>query len=165
MTNPTNTPRVEADTVVTIRYRIDDAKGRPMQTKAEEVAYLHGGYDNLLPKIEAALQGQSVGHATTIDLPPDDGFGQRDESLVLTIDKSELPPGTKVGGQVQRPGPDGAPQLLRVAKIKGQRVQLDGNHPLAGQHVRFVVRILAIRPATPEEIQHRHAHGAHGHQH
>ena len=40
MTNPTNTPRVEADTVVTIRYRIDDAKGRPMQTKAEEVAYL-----------------------------------------------------------------------------------------------------------------------------
>lgn len=157
---------VEADTVVTIRYRIDDALGRPLQSKAEEVAYLHGGYDNLLPKIEAALQGQLPGFATTVDLPAQDGFGERDERLVRVVARSELPTGTKIGAQVQLLGDDGVtPQRYRVVKIKGQQAHLDGNHPLAGQHVRFVVRVLSVRPATQEEIRHRHAHGEHGHHH
>ncbi|RMX04781.1 peptidylprolyl isomerase [Corticibacter populi] len=156
---------VQPDTVVTIRYRLDDAQGRPMQSKADEVAYLHGGHGNLLPKIEAALEGQATGFATTVDLPPEEGFGVRDESLVKTIPKSELPPGTKVGGQLRGPGPDGSEHLFHVTKIKGTEVLLDGNHPLAGQHVRFVVRILGVRAATPEEVAHGHAHGEHGHHH
>ncbi|THU04431.1 peptidylprolyl isomerase [Lampropedia puyangensis] len=156
---------VQANSVVTIRYRLDDAKGTPLQSKAEEVAYLHGGYDNLLPKIEAALEGQPIGYSTTVDLPAQDGFGERDESLVRTINKSELPAGTKVGGQLQSTDAQGQERVFRVLKIKGTEVQLDGNHPLAGQHVRFVVRVLGLRPATPEEIQHGHAHGEHGHHH
>lgn len=156
---------VQANSVVTIRYRIDDAKGNAMQNKAEEVAYLHGGYDNLLPKIEAALEGQSVGYSTTVDLPPEDGFGVRDESLVRLMPKAELPAGTKVGGQLQSTDEQGQPQVFRVVKIKGAQVELDGNHPLAGQHVRFVVRVLGLRAATDEEVQHRHAHGEHGHHH
>lgn len=156
---------VKANSVVTIRYRLDDATGKPLQSNAEEVAYLHGGYDNLLPKIEAALEGQAVGYSTTVDLPAQDGFGERDESLVRLIPKSELPAGTKVGGQLQSTDAEGAARVFRVVKIKGAEVQLDGNHPLAGEHVRFVVRVLGLRDATAEEIQHRHAHGEHGHHH
>lgn len=157
---------VEPQTVVTIRYRLDDAQGRPMQSKAEQLSYLHGGYGNVLPKIEAALQGQAVGYATTVDLPPEEGFGVRDEALVSVIDKAELPLGTRVGSQVQSVhAQSGQTQVMRVVKIKGQQAHLDGNHPLAGQHVRFVVRVLQVRPATQEEIAHGHAHGEHGHHH
>lgn len=156
---------VSKDSVVTIRYRIDDAKGKPLQSKAEEVAYLHGGYDNLLPAIEQALEGKEPGFATTVDLPPESGFGVRDESLVKSISRVEFPAGVKVGGQLQGPGPDGAERIYHVTKIKGSEVLLDGNHPLAGKHVKFVVRVLAVRPATQEEIEHRHAHGEHGHHH
>lgn len=156
---------IQANSVVTIRYRLDDASGKPMQSKAEEVAYLHGGYDNLLPKIEAALDGQSVGYSTTVDLPPEDGFGVRDEALVRVMPKAELPAGTKVGGQLQSTDEQGQSRVFRVVKIKGSEVQLDGNHPLAGEHVRFVVRVLGLRAATDDEIQHRHAHGEHGHHH
>jgi FKBP-type peptidyl-prolyl cis-trans isomerase SlyD len=44
-------------------------------------------------------------------------------------------------------------------------VTIDGNHPLAGRSVVFSCTVSAVRQATPEEIEHRHAHGAGGHHH
>lgn len=156
---------IQKDSVVTIRYRLDDAHGQPLQSRVEEVAYLHGGYDNLLPAIETALEGQEVGYAATIDLPPETGFGVRDENLLKSIPRAEFPAGVKVGGQLRGPDADGNERVYHVLKIKGQEVLLDGNHPLAGRHVRFVVRVLSVRPASAEEVTHGHAHGEHGHHH
>ena len=83
----------------------------------------------------------------------------------VTIPKSEFPPGVKVGGQLQGVGNDGQPAVFNVVKIKGPEVHLDGNHPLAGQALKFSCKVTAVRAATAEEIAHRHVHGAHGHQH
>ena len=126
---------------------------------------MHGGYDNIFPKVEAALQGQAAGFATTLDLTPEDAFGQHDPALVRTIPKAEFPPGVKVGGRLQGAGADGQPQVFNVVKIKGAEVHLDGNHPLAGQALRFSCKVTAVRAASAEEITHRHVHGEHGHQH
>ena len=52
-----------------------------------------------------------------------------------------------------------------TVKIKGDTVFLDGNHPWAGKALRFSLKVVEVRAATPEEITHRHAHGAHGHHH
>jgi FKBP-type peptidyl-prolyl cis-trans isomerase SlyD len=52
-----------------------------------------------------------------------------------------------------------------VAKVEGDEVTLDGNHPLAGQTIEFRCNVLDVRPAAPEEITHGHAHGAGGHHH
>jgi FKBP-type peptidyl-prolyl cis-trans isomerase SlyD len=52
-----------------------------------------------------------------------------------------------------------------VLKIKGDTVMLDGNHPWAGQVLQFQLNVLEVRAAIPEEIEHRHVHGAHGHHH
>jgi FKBP-type peptidyl-prolyl cis-trans isomerase SlyD len=52
-----------------------------------------------------------------------------------------------------------------VVKIKGAEVLLDGNHPLAGQDLRFSCEVVDVRDASEEEIAHGHVHGAHGHQH
>ena len=155
---------ITKDTAVTLSYRVTDpATGKPLDTG--HLAYLHGGYENIFPKVEAALEGQAVGHAANVDLAMEDAFGARDESLVRTIPKSEFPPGVKVGGQLQGAGADGQPQVFNVVKIKGPQVHLDGNHPLAGQAVRFSATVKAVRAATAEEIEHRHVHGEHGHQH
>jgi FKBP-type peptidyl-prolyl cis-trans isomerase SlyD len=59
----------------------------------------------------------------------------------------------------------GQEQVFTVMKIKGDTVHLDGNHPLAGQTLRFAVKVLDVQPASAEEIAHGHAHGAHGHHH
>lgn len=156
---------IAKDTAVTLRLKVSNAKGQVLDDGKSPMAYLHGGYDNVFAKIEAALEGQTVGFAATLDLTAEDAFGERDESLVITMPKSEFPPGVKVGGQLQRPGPDGEPRYFFVTKIKGPVVMLDGNHPLAGQALRFSLKVLDVRAATAEEITHGHVHGEHGHHH
>ncbi|HOZ95007.1 MAG TPA: peptidylprolyl isomerase [Ottowia sp.] len=153
---------ITQDTAVTLDYRITDAQGKPLD--AGTTAYLHGGYDNLFAKAEAALQGKTVGDKVALALSAADAFGARDEALARSIPKSEFPPGVKVGGQLQGAGPHG-PVVYRVVKIKGPEVLLDANHPLAGLDIRFVATVKAVRAATAEEIAHRHVHGAHGHHH
>ena len=154
---------ISKDCAVTLQYKVTDDKGKPVD--GGNLSYLHGGYENIFPKVEAALEGQAVGFATTLDLAVEDAFGARDESLVRTIPKSEFPPGVKVGGQLQGVGNDGQPAVFNVVKIKGPEVHLDGNHPLAGQALTFSCKVTAVRAASAEEIAHRHVHGAHGHQH
>ncbi|MFO1279218.1 MAG: peptidylprolyl isomerase [Burkholderiaceae bacterium] len=156
---------IQKDTIVTIRYRVSDAQGKLIDEAKEPTSYLHGGYGNTLAKIEAALEGQQAGYQTTLQLQPADAFGERDESLLQTIARKDFPPGVKVGGQLMGRDADGAEQAFTVVKIKGDTVFLDGNHPWAGKTLRFNLKVIEVRAASPEEVAHRHAHGAHGHHH
>lgn len=154
------------DTVVTLRYKVSDAiTGQLVEAAKEPTAYLHGGYENTLPKIEAALDGQDTGYQTTLTLAPADAFGEYNEALVRTIPKSEFPTGVKVGGQLRGQLDDGSDAVFTVVKIKGPQVLLDGNHPWAGKTLKFQLTVAGVRPATPEEIAHRHVHGTGGHHH
>lgn len=157
--------KIEKDTVVTLQYRVADANGRLIEQSRDPIVYLHGGYDNTLPKIEAALEGREKGYEVMLQLKPEDAFGERDESLMRTIPKKEFPPGVKVGGQLEGTTGDGAPHVFHVMKIKGDQVILDGNHPLAGRELRFYLKVAGVRAASAEEIQHKHVHGEHGHHH
>lgn len=157
--------KIEKDTVVTLRYKVADAKGKLIEQSKDPMVYLHGGYQNTLPKIEAALDGKEAGYQVTLQLLPEDAFGQRDESLVRTIPKSEFPPGVKVGGQLEGRTDDGQPHVFHVMKIKGDKVLLDGNHPLAGLELRFALTVTGVRAASAEELAHGHVHGEHGHHH
>ncbi len=157
--------KIEKNTVVTLRYKVMEASGKLLEDGKEPSAYLHGGYGNTFAKVEEALEGQAAGYRVTLSLAPADAFGERDESLVQTIPKTEFPPGVKVGGQLEGRGPDGQTHLFTVVKIKGPVVHLDGNHPMAGKALRLDVAVTQVRAATEEEIAHGHAHGAHGHHH
>lgn len=157
--------KIDKDTAVTIRLTVSEGNGTVIQNGKTPMAYLHGGYDNLLPKIEEALQGQEAGFKATLNLPPEDAFGQRDESLLQTISKKDFPPGVKVGASLQGYNDAGEEQIFTVLKIKGDQVMLDGNHPLAGKSLRVGVEVLSVRAATAEEITHGHVHGDHGHHH
>ncbi len=157
--------KIEKDTVVTLRFKVAETTGKLIEESKEPMVYLHGGYENTLPKIEAALDGHEAGYEVTLNLEPDDAFGQRDESLLRTIPKKEFPPGVKVGGQLEGRTDGGDPHVFHVMKIKGDTVLLDGNHPLAGKSLKFVLKVLGVRAASAEEIAHRHVHGEHGHHH
>ena len=157
--------KITKDTVVTLKYKVSEASGKLIEESRDPMVYLHGGYENTLPKIEAALDGREPGYEVNLQLQPQDAFGVRDESLTRTIPKKEFPPGVKVGGQLEGHTGAGQPHVFHVMKIKGDTVFLDGNHPLAGKALRFHLKVTGVRKATAEEIEHRHVHGAHGHQH
>lgn len=157
--------KITKDTAVTIRYRISDASGKLLEDGKEPNVYLHGGYGNTFPKVEAALEGHEAGYQTSLELQPADAFGERNEALVQVIPKTQFPPGVKVGGQLEGRGEDGHTHVFTVVKIKGPEVHLDGNHPLAGKALRLSVTVVDVRAASAEEIAHGHVHGAHGHHH
>ena len=157
--------KIEKNSAVTIRYQVFNLQGKLLDESKQPMAYLHGGYGNTFPKIEEALEGQESGFSTAIDLQPQDAFGERDESLVQTIPKTQFPPGVKVGGQLEGRSEDGRSIHFTVVKIKGPEVHMDGNHPFVGQALRFKVKVLEVRAASEEEIAHGHVHGAHGHHH
>jgi FKBP-type peptidyl-prolyl cis-trans isomerase SlyD len=157
--------KIEKDTVVTVTARIHDARGKLLDDGKTARAYLHGGYGNTLRGIEVALEGQEAGFSTELTLQPSLAFGERDESLVTTIPKTQFPPGIKVGGALEGTDDKGHRQIFTVVKIKGDTVHLDGNHPLAGEDLKIALKVLEVRAASPEEVQHGHAHGAHGHHH
>ena len=157
--------KIEKDTVVTMRCRIADDKGQLIQDGKAPMSYLHGGHGNTLPKIEEALEGKAVGDQLSLVLAPADAFGEPDPSLLRTLAKRDFPPGVKVGGQLELPGPQGEPHPFTVMKVKGDAVLLDGNHPLAGRTLKLAITVTEVRAASAEEVAHGHAHGAHGHHH
>ncbi len=158
--------QIAKDTAVTIQFTLKDSDtGKVLEGAQDPITYLHGGYGNLIPKLEEALEGQATGYRGIVKLTPADAFGERDESLLHNIPKSQFPPGVKVGGQLEATDDQGQRIVFTVLKIKGDTVYLDGNHPLAGKALTFDVKVTDVRAASPEEIQHGHAHGAHGHHH
>ena len=113
--------KIEKNTAVTLRYKVTDLQGQVLEESKEPMVYLHGGYGNTFPKIEAALDGQDVGFQTTLELAPADAFGERNEALVQTIPKTQFPPGVKIGGQLEGRAEDGTTIVFTVMKIKGPR--------------------------------------------
>ena len=156
---------ITKDTAVTLAYKLTTPQGKPLD--AGTTAYLHGGYGNLFAKVEAALEGQGVGHSVSIAsffVPTfADDFAILDQHTAdPRIGRGRPQPAL---GQLQGAGPSGQPQVFNVIRIKGPEVHLDGNHALAGQALRFAAKVTAVRAATAEEIAHGHVHGAHGHHH
>lgn len=157
--------KVGTNTVVTIDYQLLDANGALLEEE-QGIAYLHGGHGGLLPVLEAAMEGAAVGQEVRARIEPDDGFGHHDENAIRTEPRSAFPPDVKVGMQFAG-SPDGSDDMsvYTVREVSEDAVVVDGNHPLAGQTVEFVVTVRGLRKATEEEVAHGHAHGPGGHHH
>jgi len=80
--------KISKNTVVTVEYVLSDAQGNVIEQGNDPMVYLHGGYENTLPKIEAALDGHELGFKTEIQLEPEDAFGEYDAELVKVEPRS-----------------------------------------------------------------------------
>ena len=161
--------KIAKNTVVTVNYKLSDAQNNLIEDGSQPMVYLHGGYENTLPKIEEELDGKEVGYSSTIQIEPDDAFGDYDPALVKVEPRNRLPEPLEVGmqfeGMPDSPGSDDDAMIFTVTEIADDKVVLDGNHPLAGMALRFELSVIDVRAATEEEITHEHVHGAHGHHH
>jgi len=159
--------KIAQNTVVTVKYKLSDAQNNLIEDGAQPMVYLHGGYENTLPKIEEELDGKEAGYASTIQIEPEDAFGDYDPSLLKVEERNRLPEPIEVGMQFEgmADGADDEPVIFTVTEVADDKVVLDGNHPLAGMALRFDLSVLEVRAATEEEISHGHVHGAHGHHH
>lgn len=159
--------QIAKDTVVTLSYKVTDPDGNVIDEGSRPLVYLHGGYDGIFAPIEEALHGKIVGEKLEIKLQPEDAFGDYDESLLRIEPLSMFPEGIEVGMQFERgaEGEDEDDMVYTITDIEGDKVVVDGNHPLAGIALVFNCTISEVRSATAEEVTHGHAHGPDDHHH
>jgi FKBP-type peptidyl-prolyl cis-trans isomerase SlyD len=153
--------QVAKDTVITLDYHVTDPDGEVVDEGREPIVYLHGGYDDIFPKIEEALQGKKVGESIQVKLQPDEAFGDYDAEMVEIEPRQDFPKELQVGMQFEggpEDGDDDELVIYRVTDITDDKVVLDGNHPLAGMALVFTCTVRTIRPASAEEIEHGHVH-------
>lgn len=153
--------QVAKNTVVTLDYSVTDPDGVLVDAGKEPLVYLHGGYDDIFPLIEEAVQGKNIGESVTVKMQPDDAFGEYDADLIQIEARGGFPKELQVGMQfegVPEGGDDDDILIYRVTEIADDKVVLDGNHPLAGMALVFTCTVTAVRPASPEGIEHGHIH-------
>lgn len=154
---------VEKDKIVSIQYNATDETGVVVDsnTEFEPLEYLHG-HGNILETLENALSGLQIAEEKKITLAPGEAYGEFNPELVFEVNREQFPEGAEqvqLGTMVQ--SSDGL-ELL-VTDIDGDKIVLDGNHPLAGRTLHFSVTIKNIRQPTAEELSHGHVHDAHTH--
>lgn len=158
--------QIAMNTVVSITYELRNSAGKLLEESKEPVTYLHGGYDNIFPRVEEELHGKSVGDVVEITLEPTDAFGDYDEGLVQIEPLTAFPiKDLKVGMQFEGEDETGDVILYTVTDIGDGKVVVDGNHPWAGERVLFKCTVTNIRSAAKEELEHGHVHGEGGHHH
>jgi FKBP-type peptidyl-prolyl cis-trans isomerase SlyD len=158
--------RITKNCVVTSNFQLFDGDGVEIDSSDRDgpLVYLHGA-DDLLPDLETALDGHIVGDRLSVELTPDQAFGERDPSLVDRAPRDNFP-GIEViepGMRFQTEMDDGAPMVVTVTDVDDQWVTVDGNHELAGRHLRFELEVVEVREATAEEKAHGHVHQHDGH--
>lgn len=154
------------NTVVTISYELKDVNGNVLEKSKEPIAYLHGGHDNIFPKVEEAMHGKKEGDKIEVGLEPADAFGEYDEQLVQIEPITAFPESNvKEGMQFEGENETGDIVIYTVTNVADGKVVVDGNHPWAGQRVLFSATINKVRDANAEEISHKHVHGEGGHHH
>ena len=153
--------------VVLIDYTLRDEKGAILDSSdgRQPLAYIHGT-GNIIPGLEAHLNGKAVGDTLNVIIPPADGYGEYDKTQIMQVPRSRFEGVDEltIGMQFTASTPEGH-QVVTITKIENDTVTIDGNHPLAGMTLNFDVKVVEVRDATADEISHGHVHGAGGHHH
>ena len=158
---------VEAGKVVFIHFTLKNDAGDIIDSSDgnEPLIYLHGA-DNIVPGLESELQGKKVGDKVKAVIAPEDGYGERDDAGAQRVPRDEFPAEmeVEVGMPFHAETGDGALITVWVTDVTPYYVELDMNHPLAGETLHFDVEVVKIREATDGELEHGHPHGADGHE-
>lgn len=145
--------RAEKDKVVTLKYALFDGDDGELLEYRDNLMYLHGGYEARLPGLQVAVEGHGAGYRAEVELSSDDAFGPYDPNLVITDTAENFPAEAgQVGTELEGHTPDGTVVLFRVTHVEDGRITVNGNHPLAGRNLRFIVEIKNIRDATAQEL-------------
>jgi FKBP-type peptidyl-prolyl cis-trans isomerase 2 len=138
--------KVELNSRVTVNYTGKLEDGTVFDTSLaenREPLSVELGQGNLIPGFENGLIGMSVGDTKTIEIEPEDAYGQIREEAFIDVPKDKVPENIEVGMMLQNSGPAGI-SVVKVLEINENTVKIDANHPLAGKKLIFDVEVLSL---------------------
>ena len=158
---------IENKKVVSFHYTLTNETGKELESSRgrDPMSYLHGAH-NIIPGLERALAGKSAGDQFQVTLPPAEAYGERNPSNIRRVSSKHfknprsLQPGQLVSLQTRE-----GERPAVIVKVGRFNVDVDTNHPLAGQTLTFDVEVTDVRAASPEEVAHGHVHEKGNHRH
>jgi FKBP-type peptidyl-prolyl cis-trans isomerase SlyD len=159
--------QITNNTAVSIHYTLMNDLGEELDSTAEgePLDYLHG-QGSIISGLEDALTGKVIGDKLDIRIEPADAYGEFSDDMIQVVSRDMFDGIDKVEVGMQfHAAVNSGSGIVTVVKIDGDDITIDGNHPLAGQALNFSVEVVGVRPATQDEIQHGHIHGAGCHHH
>jgi len=156
---------IKKDAVVSMSYNLKNSAGEELghANNDKPLTYLQGA-GQIVPGLENALEGLDVGDKKDVTVTAKEGYGELNSDLKIKVERKQFPPDADIKPGMQFRANIGGDHehTFTVMDVKDEDVFIDGNHPLAGQTLHFSVEIIGVRPATPEELTHGHAHGPDG---
>jgi FKBP-type peptidyl-prolyl cis-trans isomerase SlyD len=158
--------KLAQNTVGAFEYELTGPDGEVIDKSepGQAMPYLHGA-GNIIPGLEAELEGKVAGDELTVTVQPEMAYGKRDENMVQEVPREafqgvdELEVGMRFTAES-----NAGPVPVVITAVAEKTVTVDGNHPLADMVLTFKVKVTEVREATPQEIEHGHAHAG-GHDH
>lgn len=157
---------VKDNQVVSMEYTLHvDGKKLDSSEGQEPLEFLAGA-QNIISGLEREMMGMKIGESKDVVVAPAEGYGEFDEKAFVEVPKSEFPADMPLrpGLELQVTDQNGLPMYARIESVGDETVRLNFNHPLAGKELHFNVKVVGLRDATAEELEHGHAHTA-GHDH
>ncbi|HRI06840.1 MAG TPA: peptidylprolyl isomerase [Nannocystaceae bacterium] len=151
--------------VVLFNYTLRNDEGEVLDASdpGEPMAYLHGA-DNIVPGLESEMSGKSIGARFDVVVPPELGYGRREEPGLRAIPRDAFGDDMELaeGMELILEDDEGDLMPIWIAEVHADAVIVDVNHPLADETLHFAVEIVGIRDATESELEHGHPHGPGG---
>lgn len=170
--------KIENNTVVGLTYELkvskteDEIESAPFSVEVrdtEDPFYFLFGQSGLPGKFEELLGGQSEGEEFSFTLSVAEAYGEADDELIINLPKSQFSGEQGFKKEMLEEGnflplmdENGYPMQAKILKDLGEDLLLDFNHPLVGFDLHFDGKVIKVREASPEEIEHGHVHGEHG---
>ncbi|MFN5673843.1 MAG: peptidylprolyl isomerase [Bacteroidota bacterium] len=169
--------KITTDFVVSVEYTLSANTLNQPETLVEQTDIKHPfvflyGHHGVLPEFELQLKDKAVNDPFDFYIEAENAYGHYENEYHVNLEKQIFQVDgvfdtdrVFVGNRIEMNDANGQPLEGVVTEISASHVKMDFNHPLAGQRLHFVGRVLDVRKATDEELAHGHVHGPHGHHH
>ena len=152
---------IQNNSAVSFHYKLTDDDGISIDSSEgkEPLGYLHGA-GNIIPGLEKALEGKTIGDSLTVAVTAAEGYGEVQKELIQEVPKEAFQgvDNIEVGMQFEAQTGQGGTVPVTVIAVTDEIVTVDGNHPLAGKNLNFDVTIEEVRDASEEELARGHLH-------
>lgn len=107
----------------------------------EPLEFTAGGQE-LIPGMSNGVIGMEVGETKTITCPPEEAYGDRNEEMMLKVERSQIPEDAGIGAMLGLSTKEGQFHAVLV-ELTDEYAILDGNHPLAGKTLVFEIEVVS----------------------
>ena len=139
-------PVCESSTIL-LHFKSFRSDGEPFEdTTKGEPQLVTLGQKQINPAFEEALIGKEEGDSVSVTLPPEKAYGKYNKHLVFPVRRSKLKLSSEPKeGDFIPLEIKGNTYMVRVLEVKPTKIVVDGNHPLAGETIRYEITIVKIR--------------------